>query len=107
MAKQSANNKSDGDAPRRISLSENLAPKELSAASEDNRRTTNDDIYSHLSFSGGPAVAPAEVAGAASAVAGIDPASLILSPWVHAILLIRTDDAMTPVLETAVPSGRV
>ena len=68
---------------------------------------TNDDIYSHLNFSGGPAVAPVDVTSAASTVTGIDPASLALSPWVHAILLIRTDDAMIPVLETAIPNGRV
>ncbi len=90
---------------RRESVSENLAPHFETAKAAD-------DIYGRLTFANGnaPLIDPNVEYGTRGSFeespAGED-TQFESSPWISAILFIRTDDSMTPVLESCVPAGKV
>lgn len=103
---------------RKGSISENLAATRGSNPRASVEGAAKDDIYGRLDFAGGDSggfltacdgdsaeqkLSTLESSFDATAEGSAD----ILSPWIHAILFIRTDDSMSPVLEASVPRGRV
>ena len=104
---------------RRGSIAKQLAPRpsvdSRSVAGSSSKRA--DDIYGRLTYAGSevpgfistgnsglePKISELE----SSFEETVDEKSNIFSPWIHAILFIRTDDSLSPVLEASVPKGRV
>ena len=103
---------------RKGSISENLAASRGSNLVASSEGATKDDIYGRLDFAGGDSAGFMTVCGGDGAEQKVstlessfdavaEERADILSPWIHSILFIRTDDSMSPVLEASVPRGRV